>query len=127
MNDSLGMVSSIRGRCDAHVSKELPRGLAGPDAACESWIAISALLHFCAYPQVAANAAQVVLVGIPEVDFLQYNPHVARTKELTILNARRANQTLATCLELLSSSVQLREKCLAMLTHRLPLSNFNCK
>ncbi|CAE7535610.1 unnamed protein product [Symbiodinium pilosum] len=79
---------------------------------------------FHAALQVAANAAQVVLVGIPEVDFLQYNPHVARTKELTILNARRANQTLATCLELLSSSVQLREKCLAMLTHRKVQSAF---
>ncbi|CAE7507160.1 tdh [Symbiodinium natans] len=73
--------------------------------------------------QVASSAALVVLVGIPEVDYLQYNPHVARIKELTILNARRANQTLAACLELLSMSAQLREGCLKMLTHRMPLSN----
>eukprot|EP00913_Durusdinium_trenchii_P005737 g5352.t1 len=61
--------------------------------------------------KVAGLAAQVVLVGIPEVDFLQYNPHVARTKELSILNARRANQTLQACLNLLVHSEQLRERC----------------
>ncbi|CAE7634716.1 XYL2 [Symbiodinium sp. CCMP2456] len=78
---------------------------------------------FQAALQVASSAALVVLVGIPEVDHLPYNPHVARTKELTILNVRRANQTLATCLELLSTSAQLREGCLTMLTHQMPLSS----
>ena len=76
--------------------------------------------------EVASSAALVVLVGIPEVDHLPYNPHVARTKELTILNVRRANQTLATCLELLSTSAQLREGCLTMLTHQMPLSTLGC-
>ncbi|CAK9071766.1 unnamed protein product [Durusdinium trenchii] len=71
--------------------------------------------------QVAGLAAQVVLVGIPEVDFLQYNPHVARTKELSILNARRANQTLQACLNLLVHSEQLRERCAQIVTHRMPL------
>ena len=60
------------------------------------------------------------------MDHLPYNPHVARTKELTILNVRRANQTLATCLELLSTSAQLREGCLTMLTHQMPLSTLGC-
>eukprot|EP00439_Symbiodinium_sp_Y106_P078598 s472_g17.t1 len=78
---------------------------------------------FQAALQVASSASLVVLVGIPEVDHLPYNPHVARTKELTILNVRRANQTLATCLELLSTSAQLREGCLTMLTHQMPLSS----
>ncbi|CAJ1428758.1 unnamed protein product [Effrenium voratum] len=73
--------------------------------------------------QVAGLAAQVVLVGIPEVDFLKYNPHVARTKELTLLNARRANQTLAPCLDLLARSEALREKCLCLVTHHMPLAN----
>ena len=36
----------------------------------------------------------VNLVGIPTYDFLSYNPHVARLKELTILNCRRSNQFL---------------------------------
>ncbi|CAE7299270.1 btrR [Symbiodinium microadriaticum] len=73
--------------------------------------------------EVASSAALVVLVGIPEVDHLPYNPHVARTKELTILNVRRANQTLATCLELLSTSAQLREGCLTMLTHQMSIQS----
>jgi len=37
---------------------------------------------------------KLMLVGIPEVDYLMMNPHIARIKELTILNCRRSNITL---------------------------------
>lgn len=69
----------------------------------------------------AAPAGTLALVGIPEVDYLSYNPHVARTKELTIVNTRRANQTLEACLDLLVRSESLRLGCHAMISHRLPL------
>lgn len=39
----------------------------------------------------AANpGSRVLLCGIPEVDFIQRNPHIERIKELTILNSRRS-------------------------------------
>lgn len=39
----------------------------------------------------------VILVGIPEVDYIMYNPHKARVKEVTILNVRRSNLDMKTC------------------------------
>jgi L-iditol 2-dehydrogenase len=46
---------------------------------------------------VAGKGGIVSLVGIPTFDYLQYNPHKARLKELTIFNVRRSNQTLQEC------------------------------
>ena len=69
---------------------------------------------------VAAPGGRVVLVGIPTYDFVSYNPHVARTKELTLINVRRSNQTLRTCLDLLDCG---RIKLKPMVTHRFALSD----
>jgi L-iditol 2-dehydrogenase len=66
----------------------------------------------------ASRAGKIVLVGIPSYDLLTYNPHSARTKELTIINVRRSNQTLHRSLELLSA----RKMDLGgMVTHRFGL------
>lgn len=46
---------------------------------------------------VASVNGRVALVGIPEADIVNYNPHRMRTKELTIKNVRRSNQTLDDC------------------------------
>lgn len=46
---------------------------------------------------VASVNGKVALIGIPEADFVSYNPHKMRTKELTIKNVRRSNQTLDDC------------------------------
>ena len=46
---------------------------------------------------VAAVNGRVALIGIPEADWVSYNPHRMRTKELTIKNVRRSNQTLDDC------------------------------
>jgi L-iditol 2-dehydrogenase len=48
---------------------------------------------------VAAVNGRVALIGIPEADFVTYNPHRMRTKELTIKNVRRSNQTLDDCVK----------------------------
>jgi threonine dehydrogenase-like Zn-dependent dehydrogenase len=48
---------------------------------------------------VAAVNGKVALIGIPEADFVTYNPHRMRTKELTIKNVRRSNQTLDDCVK----------------------------
>ncbi len=40
------------------------------------------------------SLGKVIIVGIPTYDFLEYNPHVARLKEITILNCRRSNNLL---------------------------------
>ena len=68
----------------------------------------------------ARPGGKVVLVGIPTYDFLHYNPHVARTKELTIFNVRRSRHTLEESLRLLRS----RHLPLAnLVTHRWPMDS----
>lgn len=47
----------------------------------------------------ADKAGTVVLVGIPEVDWIKYNPHKARMKELDIYNVRNSNVSLDDTLE----------------------------
>ena len=70
--------------------------------------------------QVALPGGRVALVGIPTYDTLQYNPHIARTKELTIFNVRRSRHTTATALDLLYyRNLPLGE----MVTHRWPLES----
>jgi L-iditol 2-dehydrogenase len=48
---------------------------------------------------VSSVNGKVALIGIPEADFVNYNPHRMRTKELTIKNVRRSNQTLDDCVK----------------------------
>ena len=50
----------------------------------------------------AALGARVLLIGIPAVDKLSYNPHAMRRKQLSVFSARGANQTLESCVELVS-------------------------
>jgi L-iditol 2-dehydrogenase len=69
---------------------------------------------------VVRPGGKVVLVGIPTYEFLHYNPHVARTKELTIFNVRRSRHTLEESLRLLRS----RHLPLAnLVTHRWPMDS----
>lgn len=70
--------------------------------------------------RVTAPAGKVVLVGIPTYDELSYNPHVARTKELTILNVRRSNQTLMKVRELYR---QKKVNPAVAVSHRFPLDD----
>ena len=66
---------------------------------------------------VVGKGGIVSLVGIPTYDYLQYNPHKARIKELIICNVRRSNQTLQTCLELITKTN------MNFITHNFPIDN----
>ena len=62
----------------------------------------------------------VNLVGIPTYDFLSYNPHISRLKELTILNCRRSNQFLKIAYETFKINNLPFEK---IITHKYNLNN----
>lgn len=66
----------------------------------------------------AARGGTVVLIGIPEVDYLTYNPHKMRTKELNVVNIRNSNVRLEEALSLkLNRAISLR----GLVTHQFPL------
>jgi len=66
----------------------------------------------------ADKGGTVVLVGVPETDFVRYNPHISRIKELNVYNCRRANRALSLALELfLSDKVSFK----GMVTHMFSL------
>jgi L-iditol 2-dehydrogenase len=56
---------------------------------------------------VAAVNGRVALIGIPEADLVSYNPHRMRTKELTIKNVRRSNQTLDDCVVNYTNDIEI--------------------
>jgi threonine dehydrogenase-like Zn-dependent dehydrogenase len=58
---------------------------------------------------VAAVNGRVALIGIPESDLVSYNPHRMRTKELTIKNVRRSNQTLDDCVKNYTNDVEIEK------------------
>jgi L-iditol 2-dehydrogenase len=47
--------------------------------------------------QCVVPGGKVVLVGIPTVDTLTYNPHLCRLKELTVISTRRASGDIPAC------------------------------
>ncbi|OGV52065.1 MAG: hypothetical protein A2X49_06760 [Lentisphaerae bacterium GWF2_52_8] len=61
---------------------------------------------------------KAVLAGIPEAQAISYNPHLARRKELQILNVRRSKQTLKDCTNLAASG---KIKLGPYVTHRFSL------
>ncbi len=69
--------------------------------------------------QTAMSAGHIMLIGIPETDFVPLNPHKMRMKELTLQNVRRSNQTLEECIRLTTGDDTLAR----MITHKLPLES----
>ena len=69
--------------------------------------------------ETAATAGHIMLIGIPEADFVPMNPHKMRMKELTLQNVRRSNQTLEGCIQITTGDETLTK----MITHRLPLES----
>ena len=59
------------------------------------------------------------LIGIPTDDFISYNPHRLRTKEIRIQNVRRSNQTIHDCIKLFSNDFELER----MITHSFDLED----
>jgi L-iditol 2-dehydrogenase len=68
---------------------------------------------------VASVNGRVALIGIPEADWVSYNPHRMRTKELTIKNVRRSNQTLEDCLINYTDDTTFEK----IVTHRFDFEN----
>jgi len=58
---------------------------------------------------VSSVNGRVALIGIPESDMVNYNPHRMRTKELTIKNVRRSNQTLDDCVKNYTDDLEIEK------------------
>ena len=58
---------------------------------------------------VSSVNGKVALIGIPESDFISYNPHKMRTKELTVKNVRRSNQTLHDCIKQYTDDTEIEK------------------
>ena len=67
----------------------------------------------------AAVNGRVALIGIPEADWVSYNPHRMRSKELTIKNVRRSNQTLDDCVINYSEDSEMEQ----IITHKYEFEN----
>jgi len=81
--------------------------------------AVGAQVTFANCLKATKPGGKLLLVGIPTQDYLQYNPHIARTKELLLINSRRSNQTLETAVHLLNNKqINLRQ----LITHTFPIT-----
>jgi L-iditol 2-dehydrogenase len=63
--------------------------------------------------ELISTGGTIGLLGIPTVDFLEYNPHQIRVKEVVIQNVRRSNQTIHDCLKLFGDDAELQK----LITH----------
>jgi L-iditol 2-dehydrogenase len=61
----------------------------------------------------------LVIVGIPEVDRISFDPHALRRGELEIRNVRRQNRNTAEAIELIASGAVDVDQ---LVTHRFPLA-----
>ena len=62
---------------------------------------------------------KVILIGIPQEDFVEFNPHTLRRREILVQNVRRSNRALHPCINL----VERKTVTIAPLaTHHFPLS-----
>jgi threonine dehydrogenase-like Zn-dependent dehydrogenase len=69
--------------------------------------------------EAARIGGKVLLIGIPPVDRIAYDPHSLRRREVLVQNVRRSNRALLPCIEL------VREKKIdiaPLATHHFPLS-----
>jgi L-iditol 2-dehydrogenase len=66
----------------------------------------------------AAIGGRCMMIGIPEVDEISYDPHMVRRRELLVQHVRRSNLALEPCIELIERG-RINVKPLA--THHYPL------
>jgi L-iditol 2-dehydrogenase len=69
--------------------------------------------------ELVSAGGTIGLIGIPTTDFIQYNPHRLRTKEIRVQNVRRSNQTMHDCVKLFSNDFELEK----MITHSFDLKD----
>ena len=60
----------------------------------------------------------MLIVGIPELDRISFDPHLLRRHELTVTSVRRQNKCVDTAIELIASG---RVNVDPIITHRFPL------
>lgn len=72
--------------------------------------------------EAARIGGRVLLIGIPSIDRIAYDPHLLRRREMLVRNVRRSNRALPPCIEL------VREKKIDIApfgTHHFPLSKIS--
>lgn len=68
---------------------------------------------------IVATSGSIGLIGIPTADYVRYNPHKLRTKEVCLYNVRRSNQTLEDCVKLFAKAKSTER----MITHKFALDD----
>lgn len=71
----------------------------------------------------ASKGSEIALVGIPTYDFLNYNPHVIRIKEVTIKNVRRSSYDYKKVIDLYTKN--LNKEISKIVTHSYSLDEIN--
>jgi L-iditol 2-dehydrogenase len=69
--------------------------------------------------EIISTGGTIGLIGIPTEDFLKYNPHQIRVKEVVVQNVRRSNQTIHDCVELFGDDADLQK----LITHSFNLND----
>jgi L-iditol 2-dehydrogenase len=64
-------------------------------------------------------SGSLAMVGIPTEDYIEINPHKARTKEIKIQNVRRSNQTLEDSIRMFEDDKDVEK----MITHKFELKD----
>jgi L-iditol 2-dehydrogenase len=67
--------------------------------------------------QLLRPGGKLLIVGIPEVDRVSFDPEMMRRKELTIINVRRQRDCVEKALQLIGEN---QEDIAALITHRFP-------
>jgi|TARA_E500000318_G_scaffold73593_1_gene68261 L-iditol 2-dehydrogenase len=65
------------------------------------------------------TGSKLVIIGIPETDSLEINPHILRTREVDLINIRRSDRTLHDSLKLFENDSSELD---FLVTHEYPLS-----
>jgi threonine dehydrogenase-like Zn-dependent dehydrogenase len=69
--------------------------------------------------RLAAPNSEICIIGIPEVDLLEINPHQMRVKELRLVSSRRSNQQLEKAYRIFVKDTTAEK----MVTHRFELQD----
>ncbi|MCX7972974.1 MAG: alcohol dehydrogenase catalytic domain-containing protein [Candidatus Aminicenantes bacterium] len=94
----------------------------------EIWAAQFDLAFDCCGDQQALNQAvsilkpggKLIIIGIPEIDQISFDPHLLRRKEITIYNVRRQNNFFLQAIEFLQKN---KEALKSLITHHFPLTD----
>ncbi len=69
--------------------------------------------------EILKPGGRLMIVGIPEVDAIRFNPHTLRRKEIAVLSVRRQNRCTGPAIDLIANGVANVDP---LVTHHFPLS-----